>query len=91
MPLIFLLTLFSFRTFSLMHDCRHNSLFIKRKLNPFYGFLIGLIYGINQKSLSIDNALHHRNNGNWEIYKGLIDVLSLADYYGLSKREQIFY
>jgi len=39
-PIIFLLTLFSARTFSLMHDCGHNSLFTKRKLNRFFGFLL---------------------------------------------------
>ena len=90
-PLICLLTLFSSRTFSLMHDCGHNSLFTKRKLNRFVGFLLGLVNGIPQKSWSIDHAFHHRNNGNWEIYKGPIDVLSLEDYNSLSKREQIFY
>ena len=90
-PIICLLTLFSSRTFSLMHDCGHNSLFTKRKLNRFFGFLLGLANGIPQKSWSIDHAFHHRNNGNWEVYKGPIDVLSLEDYNSLSKREQIFY
>ena len=90
-PFIVLLTLLSSRTFSLMHDCGHNSLFTKRKLNRFFGFLLGLVNGIPQKSWSIDHAFHHRNNGNWEIYKGPIDVLSLEDYNSLTKREQIFY
>ena len=45
-PSIVLLTLFSSRTFSLMHDCGHNSLFTKRKLNRFFGFLLGLVNGI---------------------------------------------
>ncbi|MBO8234391.1 fatty acid desaturase [Prochlorococcus marinus XMU1419] len=90
-PIICLLTLFSSRTFSLMHDCGHNSLFTKRKLNRLFGFLLGLINGIPQKSWSIDHAFHHRNNGNWEIYKGPIDVLSLEEYNSLSKREKIFY
>ena len=90
-PIICLLTLFSSRTFSLMHDCGHNSLFTTRKLNRFFGFLLGLVNGIPQKSWSIDHAFHHRNNGNWEIYKGPIDVLSLEDYNLLSKREQIIY
>ena len=90
-PIICLLTLFSSRTFSLMHDCGHNSLFTKRKLNRFFGFLLGLVNGIPQKSWSIDHAFHHRNNGNWEIYKGPIDVLSLEDYNSLTKRDQIFY
>ena len=90
-PIVCILTLLSSRTFSLMHDCGHNSLFTKRKLNRFFGVLLGLINGIPQKSWSIDHAFHHRNNGNWEIYKGPIDVLSLADYNSLSKRDQIFY
>ena len=62
-PCIVLLTLLSSRTFSLMHDCVHNSLFTKRKLNRFFGFLLGLVNGIPQKSWSIDHAFHHRNNG----------------------------
>ena len=62
-PFIVLLTLLSSRTFSLMHDCGHNSLFTKRKLNRFFGFLLGLVNGIPQKSWSIDHAFHHRNNG----------------------------
>jgi len=90
-PIIFLLTLLSSRTFSLMHDCGHNSLFTKRKLNRFFGFSLGLVNGIPQKSWSIDHAFHHRNNGNWEIYKGPIDVLSLEDYNSLSKREKLLY
>ena len=64
-PIVCLLTLFSSRTFSLMHDCGHNSLFTKRKLNRFFGFFLGLINGIPQKSWSIDHAFHHKNNGNW--------------------------
>ncbi len=90
-PIICLLTLLSSRTFSLMHDCGHNSLFTKRKFNYFFGFLLGLVNGIPHKSWAIDHSFHHRNNGNWEIYKGPIDVLSLEDYNSLSKIEQIFY
>ena len=89
--IICLLTLFSSRTFSIMHDCGHNSLFTKRKLNRFFGFLLGLVNGIPQKSWSIDHSFHHRNNGNWEIYKGPIDVLNLEDYNSLTKRKQIIY
>ena len=58
-PFILLLTLFSSRTFSLMHDCGHNSLFTKRKLNRFFGFLLGLVNGIPQKSWSIAVSYTH--------------------------------
>ena len=74
-----------------MHDCGNNSLFTKSQSNRFFGFLLGLVNGIPQKSWSIDHAFHHKNNGNWEIYKGPIDVLSLEEYNSLSEREQIFY
>ena len=90
-PILCLLTLLSSRTFSLMHDCGHNSLFEKRYLNNLFGFVLGLLNGIPQKPWSNDHAFHHRNNGNWEIYKGPIDVLSLEDYESLSKREKLFY
>jgi len=74
-----------------MHDCGHNSLFKDRRLNNFFGFFLGVLNGIPQKPWSNDHAFHHRNNGNWEIYKGPIDVLSLEDYNFLSKREKLFY
>ena len=90
-PILFLLTLLSSRTFSLMHDCGHNSLFEKRSLNNLFGFFLGLLNGIPQKPWSNDHAFHHRNNGNWEIYKGPRDVLSLEDYESLKKKKKLFY
>ena len=91
LPILFLLTLLSSRTFSLMHDCGHNSLFEKRSLNNFFGFFLGLLNGIPHKPWANDHAFHHRNNGNWEIYKGPIDVLSLEDYMALNKRGKFIY
>ena len=90
-PILFLLTLLSSRTFSLMHDCGHNSLFEKRYLNNLFGFFLGLLNGIPHKPWANDHAFHHRNNGNWEIYKGPVDVLSLEDYEDLTKREKLIY
>ena len=91
LPIIFLLTLLSCRTFSLMHDCGHNSLFEKRGLNNLFGFLLGVLNGFPQKSWSMDHAFHHRNNGNWEVYKGPIDILSNKEYEKLSKKGKIIY
>ena len=90
-PTLILLTLLSSRTFSLMHDCGHNSLFEKRSLNNFFGFFLGLLNGIPHKPWANDHAFHHRNNGNWELYKGPVDVLSLEDYEALNKREKLIY
>ena len=85
------LTLLSSRVFSLMHDCGHNSLFKKRLLNNFFGSLLGILNGIPQKSWSMDHSFHHRNNGNWEIYKGPVDVISIDDYKLQNKKEKLLY
>ena len=86
-PIIILLTLLSSRTFSLMHDCGHNSLFDRRSLNNLFGFLLGVMNGIPQKPWSNDHSFHHRNN---ESIQRSIDVLSLEDYNSLSKRKIIY-
>ena len=54
-------------------------------------FLLGLLNGIPYKPWANDHSFHHRNNGNWEIYKGPIDVLSLEDYEALTKRKKLIY
>ena len=58
-PVFILLTLLSSRTFSLMHDCGHNSLFEKRYLNNLFGFFLGLLNGIPHKPWANDHAFHH--------------------------------
>jgi len=90
-PTVCILSLLSARTFSLMHDCGHNSLFEKRGLNNLFGFFLGVLNGIPQKPWSIDHEFHHKNNGNWEIYKGPIDVLTLETYNNLSNKRKLFY
>ncbi len=91
MPVLFLLALFSTRAFSLMHDCGHDSLFKSRLLNRSLGFLLGVLNSIPQHPWSRDHAFHHQHNGNWEIYRGPIDVLTVKDFQSLSKNNQSFY
>ena len=86
-----LLALFSSRAFSLMHDCGHGSLFRWRWLNRSIGFLLGVLNAIPQHPWSQDHAFHHRHNGDWEIYRGPIDVLKLDSYQELSERNKLFY
>ena len=90
-PSLVLLTLFSSRTFSLMHDCGHGSLFRTRWLNRLVGFFLGVINAIPQHPWSRDHAFHHRHNGDWEIYRGPIDVLTLEDYQELSRTNKFWY
>ena len=80
LPVLGLLALLSSRAFSLMHDCGHGSLFRWRWLNHLVGFSLGVLNAIPQHPWSLDHAFHHRHNGDWEIYRGPIDVLKLDSY-----------
>ncbi|AAQ00253.1 MULTISPECIES: fatty acid desaturase [Prochlorococcus] len=90
-PVLAILTLLSSRAFSLMHDCGHGSLFRSRRLNRITGFLLGTLNAIPQYPWSRDHAFHHRHNGNWEVYRGPVDVITLEDYQALSKINQFLY
>ena len=91
LPVLGILALLSSRAFSLMHDCGHSSLFRSRWLNRSMGFLLGGLNAIPQHPWSRDHAFHHLHNGNWEIYRGPIDVLTLQSYKELSERNKFFY
>jgi omega-6 fatty acid desaturase (delta-12 desaturase) len=90
-PLIALMTLFSLRCFSLMHDCGHYSLFRSKKVNRTVGFMLGVINAIPQYVWSKDHAYHHKTNGAWERYRGVADFLSTEEFSNLSPRQQKIY
>ncbi|QEY32676.1 fatty acid desaturase [Synechococcus sp. RSCCF101] len=90
-PLVVLLSLFSLRCFSLMHDCGHDSLFRSRRLNRLFGFVLGLINAMPQMAWSRDHAFHHTTNGDWQRYRGVADFLSVDEYRALSPMQQRFY
>jgi acyl-lipid omega-6 desaturase (Delta-12 desaturase) len=90
-PIILLMTLFSLRCFSLMHDCGHYSLFSSKKVNRCVGFLLGIINAIPQYPWSRDHAYHHKTNGNWERYRGVADFLSTDEFAKLNEKERQTY
>lgn len=90
-PIIILLVLFSLRSFSLMHDCGHYSLFRSRKVNRLVGFIFGVVNAMPQYWWSKDHSYHHKTNGDWEKYRGIGDFLSVQQYDDLSPSEQKFY
>ncbi len=91
LPILACLTLLSSRAFSLMHDCGHRSLFRSRWLNRVIGFLLGCLNAIPQYPWSRDHAFHHRHNGDWEIYRGPIDVITVEEYQSLPKINKLLY
>ena len=78
------MVLFLARCFSLMHDCGHNALFKNRRANRWVGFLLGIVAGIPQLPWSKGHAFHHRQNGNWEKYRGPSAIIRVSDYQQLS-------
>jgi omega-6 fatty acid desaturase (delta-12 desaturase) len=89
--LILPLSLFTTRIFILMHDCGHKSLFHTQVFNGIFGFITGVLVGMPQYVWSQHHNYHHSTNGNWEKYRGPLNVLSVAEYEKLSSGKQRLY
>ncbi len=87
-PIMVLMTLFSGRCFSLMHDCGHYSLFRSKTVNRSIGFMFGVINAIPQYPWSRGHAYHHKTNGDWERYKGPSALISTDAFAQLSPAQQ---
>jgi acyl-lipid omega-6 desaturase (Delta-12 desaturase) len=87
-PIMILMTLFSVRCFSLMHDCGHYSLFRSKRVNRVVGFILGVINAIPQYPWSRGHAYHHRTNGDWQRYRGPSALLSTEEFARLSPAAQ---
>jgi acyl-lipid omega-6 desaturase (Delta-12 desaturase) len=90
-PIVALITLFSLRCFSLMHDCGHYSLFSSKKVNRIVGFGLGVINAIPQYPWSRGHAYHHKTNGDWERYRGVASFLSTAEFAKLNSFDRRVY
>jgi acyl-lipid omega-6 desaturase (Delta-12 desaturase) len=90
-PIMVLMTLFSVRCFSLMHDCGHYSLFRSKKVNRVIGFIFGVINAIPQYPWSRGHAYHHKTNGDWERYRGPSALRSTEEFAQLSPSAQSRY
>jgi acyl-lipid omega-6 desaturase (Delta-12 desaturase) len=90
-PIMVLMTLFSLRCFSLMHDCGHYSLFTSKKINRIVGFGLGIINAIPQYPWSRGHAYHHKTNGDWERYRGVGAFLSTEEFAQLTPFNQTVY
>jgi acyl-lipid omega-6 desaturase (Delta-12 desaturase) len=90
-PIMVLMTLFSLRCFSLMHDCGHYSLFTSKRVNRIVGFSLGIINAIPQYPWSRGHAYHHKTNGDWERYRGVGAFLSTEEFANLTPFNQSVY
>jgi acyl-lipid omega-6 desaturase (Delta-12 desaturase) len=86
-----LIILFTVRTFGLMHECGHGSLFRSRGLNCAVGFLLGVVSGMPQYVWAQHHNYHHAHNGNWDRYRGPYTTLSVDEYAALTGVQQRMY
>lgn len=88
---VLLLSFFIVRIFMLMHDCGHNSLFKTQIFNVICGFFTGVFVGMPQYVWSQHHNYHHTTNGNWEKYRGPLNILSVDEYEKLTPAKQKHY
>ena len=89
--LVVLIVLLLSRSFSLMHDCGHNSLFVSSSLNRLAAFVLSLIHAMPHYPWSMGHAFHHRHNGNWSQYRGPSALITLREYSGKSSASKFLY
>jgi omega-6 fatty acid desaturase (delta-12 desaturase) len=88
LPFIVLLNV---RSFGLMHECGHGSLFRSHWLNRTVGFALGILSGMPQYVWSQHHNYHHAHNGNWDKYRGPYATLSVDEYASLTRAQQRLY
>jgi len=82
------LSFFIVRIFMLMHDCGHKSMFKTPIFNTLGGFFTGVFVGMPQYVWAQHHNYHHATNGNWEKYRGPLNILSVTEYEKLSSKKQ---
>jgi acyl-lipid omega-6 desaturase (Delta-12 desaturase) len=90
-PFAILIALFILRSFVMMHDCGHGSLFQSKRVNQILGFVFGVITGMPQYVWSKNHTYHHNTNGDWVRYGGVFNILSTEKYAQLSERQKRSY
>ena len=91
-PFLFtLIVLLMSRSFSLMHDCGHQSLFRSKGANRIVAFGLSIIHGIPHHPWSRGHAFHHKYNGNWDRYRGPSALTTLEQYESKKSGAKAFY
>ena len=91
-PILFILIiLFLSRSFSLMHDCGHHSLFASKTANRVVAFLLSIVHAMPHHPWARGHAFHHQHNGNWNRYRGPSALTTVREYRKKSKASQMLY
>jgi len=80
------------KTFILMHDCAHGSLFTSRRATEVIGFITGVITMTPFAQWRRDHALHHASSGDLDRRgHGDVPTLTVREYLAKTPREQFWY
>jgi omega-6 fatty acid desaturase (delta-12 desaturase) len=83
---------FLVRSFMLMHDCSHGSLFRSRRANDIVGACTGVLAMTPFDQWRRDHAIHHASSGDLERRgHGDITTWTVREYLAKSPRERFFY
>lgn len=86
--LVALIALFLVRVFALMHECGHGSLFRSARLNAALGFVMGVVSGMPAYVWSQHHQHHHSTNGNWDRYRGPMNIIAAEQYAAMNVHQQ---
>jgi omega-6 fatty acid desaturase (delta-12 desaturase) len=90
-PFSVIMAFFVLRFFVLMHDCGHGALFTSPRANQFFGYVLGVITGMPQFVWSKSHSYHHSTNGDWEKFRGALNILTKKEYVQLTPVQQYKY
>jgi omega-6 fatty acid desaturase (delta-12 desaturase) len=80
------------RTFILMHDCAHGSLFASRRVTEAIGFITGVITMTPFGQWRRDHALHHASSGDLDRRgHGDVPTWTVREYQSKTPRQQFWY
>ncbi|MBY0384864.1 fatty acid desaturase [bacterium] len=87
-PFSVIMAFFVLRFFVLMHDCGHGALFSSPRANQIFGYLLGVLTGMPQFVWSKSHAYHHATNGDWEKFRGALNIKTIDEYQKLNSSQQ---
>jgi len=80
------------RTFIIMHDCAHGSLFESRRMNELVGYVTGVLTLTPFDQWRRDHALHHASSGDLDRRgHGDVPTITVREYKAKAPREQLIY
>ncbi len=83
---------FLVRTFILFHDCVHGSLFPRKELNAFFGYVLGVLVFTPFEDWRFSHLRHHATYANLDV-RGYGDIWTMTrtEYASSSWSKRVFY